>query len=424
MPYDPLLRLPVKGQPGGSIGGGLPSPASAGRLIIGQGTTWASKTLSGDATITSAGVLSLSTTGVTPGTYGDGTHVGQFTVDAAGRLSFAANVAITVTGSTGPLLDSTRNTDTVSHTPVRGDLIAANSTPAWQALAIGASARILQSDGNDPSWVAVSADATLAVGGALTLATVNANVGTFGGSATIPQLTVNGKGLITAVSNVAIGTGGGGLVDPSRWIGWRTKAGVNTTTNANVTLPSPTTDTGTKTTFEDATGNYVNYATSTSSGVSAGVNTTLDTQLQLLPDITFVIKTGATANDIVNLRLWIGLSIGADIGAASAANTVAFRFSPTDGDTKWASVTVDSGGTAEINTGLGATVTADTQYVLRIQVVSTTSVNFYINGTLVSNHTLHFPAATTNLGEIARITNNSAGTARAFRRQSMVIAQL
>jgi hypothetical protein len=36
---------------------------------------------------------------VTPGTYGDATHVGQFTVDAKGRLTFAQNVAITSSGS-------------------------------------------------------------------------------------------------------------------------------------------------------------------------------------------------------------------------------------------------------------------------------------------------------------------------------------
>ena len=33
-------------------------------------------------------------TGVTPGTYGDSTNVGQFTVDATGRVTFAANVPI------------------------------------------------------------------------------------------------------------------------------------------------------------------------------------------------------------------------------------------------------------------------------------------------------------------------------------------
>lgn len=52
---------------------------------------------------------------------------------------------------------------------------------------------------------AFTGDATKAAGGtALTLATVNANVGTFGSATQVPQLTANAKGLITAVSNVAI----------------------------------------------------------------------------------------------------------------------------------------------------------------------------------------------------------------------------
>jgi len=43
-------------------------------------------------------VATLSTTGVTSGTYGDATHVGQFTVDAKGRITAAANVAISASG--------------------------------------------------------------------------------------------------------------------------------------------------------------------------------------------------------------------------------------------------------------------------------------------------------------------------------------
>lgn len=49
--------------------------------------------------------LSLATTAVTPTTYGDSTHVGQFTVDAKGRLTAASSVAITA-GSIGSLAAS------------------------------------------------------------------------------------------------------------------------------------------------------------------------------------------------------------------------------------------------------------------------------------------------------------------------------
>jgi len=50
----------------------------------------------------------------------------------------------------------------------------------------------------------VSGDATLADTGALTLATVNSNVGSFGSATVAPTVTVNGKGLVTAVSTHTI----------------------------------------------------------------------------------------------------------------------------------------------------------------------------------------------------------------------------
>lgn len=55
-----------------------------------------------------------------------------------------------------------------------------------------------------PAAKAVSGDATLADTGALTLKTVNADVGTFGDTSDVAQVTVNAKGLITAVASVAI----------------------------------------------------------------------------------------------------------------------------------------------------------------------------------------------------------------------------
>jgi hypothetical protein len=66
--------------------------------------------LTGDVTTPPGGgvvVATLSNTGVVPGTYGDATHVGQFTVDAKGRLTFAQNVVINGLNVTGysPLTD-------------------------------------------------------------------------------------------------------------------------------------------------------------------------------------------------------------------------------------------------------------------------------------------------------------------------------
>lgn len=48
--------------------------------------------------------LALAASGVTPGTYGDATHVGQFTVDSHGLITAASNVAITGGGGGGGAL--------------------------------------------------------------------------------------------------------------------------------------------------------------------------------------------------------------------------------------------------------------------------------------------------------------------------------
>lgn len=65
-----------------------------------------------------------------------------------------------------------------------------------------ANARNLSLTGDGTATIAVdgSADASAA----LTLATVNSNTGSFGGSTAIPVITVNAKGLVTAVSTASI----------------------------------------------------------------------------------------------------------------------------------------------------------------------------------------------------------------------------
>ena len=62
-------------------------------------------------------------TAVTPGTYGDGTNVGQFTVDATGRISSAANVPI-ASGAGGTV------TSIVAGTGLTGGTITATGTIA------------------------------------------------------------------------------------------------------------------------------------------------------------------------------------------------------------------------------------------------------------------------------------------------------
>lgn len=58
----------------------------------------------------------------------------------------------------------------------------------------------------DGSATLASVDGSANVSATLTLATVNSNVGTFGSATAIPVVTVNGKGLVTAVTTASVAT--------------------------------------------------------------------------------------------------------------------------------------------------------------------------------------------------------------------------
>lgn len=83
---------------------------------------------------------------------------------------------------------------------VYGDLKGnADTASKWQT------ARDLSLTG-DATATLSAVDGSAGVSAALTLATVNSNVGSFGDSTTVPTVTVNAKGLVTAVTTTAIPT--------------------------------------------------------------------------------------------------------------------------------------------------------------------------------------------------------------------------
>jgi hypothetical protein len=131
-------------------GKGVSSTApTSGQLLQYNGTNWIpwtpnyltgnqTITLSGD--VTGSGTTSIATTlansGVTAGTYGSSTQVGQFTVDAKGRITSASNVNIafpvtSVNGQTGAVSLGLGNLNNVSLTsPSSGQLLQYNGT-SW-----------------------------------------------------------------------------------------------------------------------------------------------------------------------------------------------------------------------------------------------------------------------------------------------------
>ena len=100
-------------------------------------------------------------------------------------------------GTTTALTFSGANATLAGDLTISGDdLIMGTNTSAYMLVA----------DGTSYNPVAISGDVTIANTGAITLATVNSNVGSFGTNTAIPTFTVNAKGLITAASTVTLST--------------------------------------------------------------------------------------------------------------------------------------------------------------------------------------------------------------------------
>jgi len=117
-----------------------------------------------------ADAINLDNTTVTPGSYGDATHVGQFTVDQQGRLTAAADVTITGVVPAAHNILSAQHGDTLAAGVSRGSLIYGNATPKWAELVHpGAASRHLETDGTDIAWqvnITMADDSWIGIGAA------------------------------------------------------------------------------------------------------------------------------------------------------------------------------------------------------------------------------------------------------------------
>jgi hypothetical protein len=207
----------------------LSSTLTSAYIFVGNASNIATGVaMSGDATINNSGALTLATVNSNVGTFTYAT----ITVDAKGRITSATNGTGAIqslntltassqtfaTGTTGTDfgISSTGSTHTFnlpsSSATNRGLLTSTDWNTFNNKLSSTlTSAYIFVGNGsNIATGVAMSGDATINNSGAVTLSTINSNVGTF----TYASITVDGKGRITAASNgttVPTNLGGTGL---------------------------------------------------------------------------------------------------------------------------------------------------------------------------------------------------------------------
>jgi hypothetical protein len=139
--------------------------------------------LTGDVT-TSGAAATLASVNSNVGSFGSATTSGTFTVNAKGLITAASSTTIALNASaiTGGTLATARGGTNANSSAQTGLALVTAGTWSWGTLS-----------GDITSSALVT-----------TLATVNANVGSFGSSTAIPSFTVNGKGLITAASTNAV----------------------------------------------------------------------------------------------------------------------------------------------------------------------------------------------------------------------------
>ena len=120
------------------------------------------------------------------------------------------------------------------------------------------------------------------------------------------------------------------------------------------------------------------------------------TRLNWKPIFETTVKTGS---DISSVRTWCGLFSATPFGSATPAiSYVAFRYDTgSDGTAFWRTVSDNGSGSPTVTTTSTA-IAVSTKYSMRIEVVSTSSVEFYINDVLAATHSATLPAGATDLG--------------------------
>ena len=179
------------------------------------------------------------------------------------------------------------------------------------------------------------------------------------------------------------------------WAGWVSQIGVGTT--VDTTPHGLLTPAGSATALLDATGPYINYASSALIGNIAGWSapSVANVRLEWLSDFMLVMKTGL---DISQIRIWNGFQDTTGSPGVNVPNPTGFfgfRYSNVSADTTGGDDTTwhviaaaPTGGVAQATTFVDldteVTVATDTRYVLHVNRDEFGDLTYYINGEAVA----------------------------------------
>jgi hypothetical protein len=247
---------------------------------------------------------------VSTGISGLGANVATFLATPS-----SANLASAVTDETGTgsLVFATSPTlvTPALGTPSSGTLtnctfpiLNQNTTGSAASLTTGRTISIT----GDLSYTSPSFNGSENVTGTGTLATVNSNVGTFGGTGAIPVVTVNGKGLVTGISTVAPNNGTLTLAVSGTGLSGSASFTANQSGASTFTVTSNATSANTNNTIvaRDGSGNF---SAGTITANLTGTASSATTNANLTGDVTSIGNATAIATGVI---------VNADINASAA----------------------------------------------------------------------------------------------------------